>query len=187
MTEPRGSAALATIVRVLPIVAIVTFVVVVGAVALAAGPLLGYDFQAYVQAAQRLLDGGRLYDPAVNVAGGFAIYLYPPPFAVAFIPFALLPDGAGVGLWTVLLGAAVVGAALLMPVRPRDPLARSCCSRPSTGRSSTRSSWARSARSCCCCSRSAGAGWIGRRCWRRRSSPAASRSSSRSRSPGGRC
>jgi len=116
MTEPRGSA-LATIVRVLPVVAIVAFVVVVGAVALAAGPLLGYDFQAYVHAAQRLLDGERLYDPAVNVAGGFAIYLYPPPFAVAFIPFALLPAGAGVGLWTVLLGASVVAAALLMPVR----------------------------------------------------------------------
>ena len=30
-----------------------------------------------------------------NVAGGFAIYLYPPPFAVAFIPFALLAGGRG--------------------------------------------------------------------------------------------
>ena len=116
MTEPRGSA-LATIVRVLPVVAIAAFVLVAGAVAIAAGPLLGYDFQAYVHAAQRLLDGERLYDPAVNVAGGFAIYLYPPPFAVAFVPFALLPAGVGVGLWTVLLGAAVVAAALLMPVR----------------------------------------------------------------------
>jgi hypothetical protein len=116
MIEPRGSA-LAPIVRVLPVVAIVTFVVVVGAVALAAGPLLGYDFQAYVHAAQRILDGTRLYDPAVEVAGGFAIYLYPPPFAMACIPFALLPAGAAVGLWTLMLGAAVVGAALLMPVR----------------------------------------------------------------------
>ena len=116
MIESRGSA-LAPIVRVLPVVAIVTFVVVAGAVALAAGPLLGYDFQAYVQAAQRILDGARLYDPAVNVAGGFAIFLYPPPFAMACVPFALLPAGAAVGLWTLLLGAAVVGAALLMPVR----------------------------------------------------------------------
>ena len=176
MTEPRGSA-LATIVRVLPIVAIVTFVVVVGAVARAAGPLLGYNFQAYVHAAQRLLDGGRLYDPAVNVAGGFAIYLYPPPFAVAFIPFALLPDGMGVGLWTVLLGAAVVGAALLMPVRreirwlvvllaafdwPVLSLDQAGPGRPDPAAA---------------VARSAGAGWIARRCWRRRSSPAASRSS----------
>jgi alpha-1,2-mannosyltransferase len=116
MTEPRGSA-LATIVRVLPVVAIVSFVLVAGAVAIAAGPLLGYDFQAYVHAADRLLAGERLYDPNVSVAGGFAIYLYPPPFAVAFVPFALLPQAAAVGLWTVLLGAAIVAAALLMPVR----------------------------------------------------------------------
>jgi alpha-1,2-mannosyltransferase len=116
MTESRGSA-LTTIVRVLPIVALAAFVLVAGAVALAAGSLLGYDFQAYVHAADRLLAGERLYDPAVNVAGGFAIYLYPPPFAVAFIPFALLPEAAGTWLWTVLLGATVIAAALLMPVR----------------------------------------------------------------------
>jgi hypothetical protein len=105
------------ITAALPIVAIVSFVVVTSAVALAAGPLLGYDFQAYVHAAERLLAGEPLYDPNVSVAGGFAIYLYPPPFAVAFIPFALLPEGVGVVVWTVLLGVAVVAAALLMPVR----------------------------------------------------------------------
>jgi hypothetical protein len=101
----------------LPVVAIVAFVGVTAAVAVSAGSLLGYDFQAYVHAAERLLAGERLYDPAVSVAGGFAIYLYPPPFAVAFIPFALLPDGLGVAVWTVLLAAAVVAAVLVMPVR----------------------------------------------------------------------
>jgi hypothetical protein len=101
----------------LPVIAVVAFVAVGGAVALAAGPLLGYDFQAYVHAAQRLLAGERLYDPAISVAGGFAIYLYPPPFALAFVPFALLPESVGVAVWTVLLGAAVVAAALVMPVR----------------------------------------------------------------------
>jgi alpha-1,2-mannosyltransferase len=116
MTGVRGSGQ-TLLAASLPVLAIATFVLVTGAVALAAGPLLGYDFEAYVQAADRLLAGERLYDPAVSVAGGFAIYLYPPPFAIAFVPFALLPDGVGVVAWTVLLGAAVVAAALLMPVR----------------------------------------------------------------------
>ena len=116
MTAARGSW-LRVAVAVLPIVALASFILVTGAIALAAGSLLGYDFQAYVQAADRLLAGDRLYDPAVSVAGGFAIYLYPPPFAVAFIPFALLPEGVGVVAWTVLLAACVVAAALVMPVR----------------------------------------------------------------------
>ena len=79
----------------LPVVAIVAFVGVTATVAVSAGSLLGYDFQAYVHAAERLLAGERLYDPSVSVAGGFAIYLYPPPFAVAFIQFPT-PPGAGV-------------------------------------------------------------------------------------------
>ena len=101
----------------LPVVALVSFVVVTAAVCIAAGSLLGYDFQAYVQAAERLLAGEPLYDPNVDVAGGFAIYLYPPPFALLFVPFALLPEGVAVAAWTLLLGAAVVAAALVMPVR----------------------------------------------------------------------
>ena len=116
MTNSRLSGR-ALLAGVLPVVALVAFVGVVGAVTLAAGSLLGYDFQAYVHAADRLLAGERLYDPAVSVAGGFAIYLYPPPFALAFVPFALLPEDVGVWAWTALLAAAVVAAALVMPVR----------------------------------------------------------------------
>ena len=101
----------------LPVVAIGTVIAAAGAVALAAGNLLGYDFQAYVQAADRLLAGEPLYDPSVSVAGGFAIYLYPPPFAIADDPVRALPEAVAVGLWTVLLGACVIAAALLMPVR----------------------------------------------------------------------
>jgi len=101
----------------LPIVALGAFIIVTGAIAMAAGSLLGYDFQAYIQAADRLLASQPLYDPTVAVAGPFAIYLYPPPFAFAFIPFAILPDHAAIAAWTILLGAAVVLAALLMPVR----------------------------------------------------------------------
>jgi hypothetical protein len=116
MSATRGSGS-GLLAAALPVVALACFVLVTGAVAVSAGPLLGYDFQAYVQAADRLLAGERLYDPAVTVAGPFAIYLYPPPFAFLFIPFALAPEGPGLAVWTVLLGAAVVVAALLMPVR----------------------------------------------------------------------
>jgi len=80
---------------------------------------LGYDYQAYLQAARRIIDGAPLYDVSVNVAGGFAIYLYPPPFALTVIPFALLPDQIGLWQWeAVAIGAVVIGVAIL-PVRAR--------------------------------------------------------------------
>ncbi len=79
----------------------------------------GYDYEAYAQAARRLLDGRPLYDPTVDLAGGFAVFLYPPPFAIAFVPFALLGSVAGLWAWTALLVACVVGAIALMPVASR--------------------------------------------------------------------
>ncbi len=101
----------------LPIVAVLVFAGGVAGVVAAAGSTLGYDYQAYVQAAHRLLDGQRLYDPNVDVAGGFAIYLYPPPFALALVPFALLHESVGLWAWLgLLVGAFAVGVALL-PVR----------------------------------------------------------------------
>jgi alpha-1,2-mannosyltransferase len=116
MTTWRGQPSM--LVRTaLPIIAIAAFALTASVIAVAAGSLLGYDFQAYVSAAHRLLDGERLYDPAVSVAGGFAIYLYPPPYAIAFVPFALIPNGVGVVIWTVLLGVAFVAGAALLPVR----------------------------------------------------------------------
>ena len=102
--------------RFLPPLAIFLPPLVVGAILSYAGRTLGYDYFAYVGAARRVLEGAQLYDPSVNVAGGFAIYLYPPPFALAFVPFALLPDDIGVPFWTLLLVAATVAAIGLMPI-----------------------------------------------------------------------
>ncbi len=102
--------------RFLPVAASIWFIGGVGMVLAFAGGTLGYDYQAYVGAARRLLDGLPLYDTAVDVAGPFAIYLYPPPFAVAVIPFALLPADVGVWVWTLLSIAAVVLAIAVMPV-----------------------------------------------------------------------
>ena len=108
----------ATLRGALPGAAIVMFLLMTGAILLTAGSTLGYDYQAYVTAAQRVLDGLPLYDASVDVAGGFAIFLYPPPFALALIPFALLPDQIGLWLWLLgVIAAFVVGVAIL-PVRP---------------------------------------------------------------------
>lgn len=82
-----------------------------------AGPTLGYDYHAYANAAHRLLDRQPLYDATVAVAGGFAVFLYPPPFAVAMVPFALLPGDLGLWGWLAALSAAFVAGVRLLPVR----------------------------------------------------------------------
>ncbi|MFI5226979.1 MAG: glycosyltransferase family 87 protein [Candidatus Limnocylindrales bacterium] len=102
----------------LPIVALLVFIGGTAAIAWAARDTLGYDFQAYVHAANRLLAGQPLYDPAVDVAGGFAIFLYPPPFAVLMIPFTWLPAGIGATVWTVVLAGSFALGCALLPVRP---------------------------------------------------------------------
>jgi hypothetical protein len=104
--------------RVLPIVAILILALTVLAIIWSAGSTLGYDFEAYAGAARRLIDGQRLYDPAIDVAGGFAIYLYPPPFALAIVPLAWIGGQAGVWIWVGLMVAAFVAGVALMPVRP---------------------------------------------------------------------
>jgi alpha-1,2-mannosyltransferase len=107
------------VIRVgLPILAIGLFLAFALSIAASAGSLLGYDYEAYLAAARRLVAGAPLYDPAVDVAGGFAIYLYPPPFALAMVPFTLLPAAAGPWAWTLLLCGAVIAAVALMPVAP---------------------------------------------------------------------
>jgi len=103
--------------RFLPPAAVAIFAIGVGLIVLVAGSTLGYDFQAYLAAAHRVLDGQRLYDPNVSVAGGFAIYLYPPPFALAMIPYALAPDQVGLWAWIGTLLVAFAAGVALLPVR----------------------------------------------------------------------
>jgi hypothetical protein len=95
----------------------VVLVVTVAAIIWSAGSTLGYDFEAYAGAARRLIDGQRLYDPAIDVAGGFAIYLYPPPFAIAIVPLEWIGGQAAVWIWVGLMVAAFVAGVALMPVR----------------------------------------------------------------------
>jgi hypothetical protein len=119
VTEPERvrTADRGPVQRFLPPIAVAVFAIGVGVIVLVAGSTLGYDFQAYVAAAHRVLEGQRLYDPNVSVAGGFAIYLYPPPFALAMIPFALAPDQVGLWAWLGTLLVAFLAGVALLPVR----------------------------------------------------------------------
>jgi len=104
--------------RLAPFLALGLFALTTGAVLTSAGATLGYDYQAYAQAAQRLLANRPLYDPNVDVAGGFAIYLYPPPFALAVVPFSFLPGSLGTWAWLGGLVAAFLAGTAMLPVRP---------------------------------------------------------------------
>jgi alpha-1,2-mannosyltransferase len=94
-------------------------VVVSGAVVAAAmtAGTFAFDFLAYHGAAARVLAGERLYDPSVQVTGGFGLFYYPPPFVLAILPFALLSASAASWAWLAMSVAMLVGAIWLMPVR----------------------------------------------------------------------
>jgi len=104
-------------VRWLPVAAIASFVVFVVLVLLSAGSTLGYDYSAYAAAALRLVHGQPLYNPSVEVAGGFLLFLYPPPFAFLVVPFALLPGSIGTGAWLGTMIAVFLAGTALLPVR----------------------------------------------------------------------
>jgi hypothetical protein len=80
---------------------------------------LGYDYFAYINAAHRILDGAPLYDVSVNVAGGFAIYLYPPMFALAFLAVGLMPDALALWQWEAVAVGSIVAGVAILPVKPR--------------------------------------------------------------------
>jgi hypothetical protein len=84
---------------------------------------LGYDFKAYDFAVDRLLAGQSMYDPNATTIGQFGLFLYPPPFAILVLPFALLPAGLDVTVWTLGLIAATVAAVALLPVSQRTRFA----------------------------------------------------------------
>jgi len=67
-----GDRVLAAARGLAPVLAVGLLMLTTGAVLANAGTTLGYDYQAYAHAAQRLLDGRPLYDPNVDTAGGGA-------------------------------------------------------------------------------------------------------------------
>jgi alpha-1,2-mannosyltransferase len=105
------------LVRLGPVLIIALFACTTLAVMAVAGATLGYDAETYLQAADRLFAGRPLYDSTVGVAGGFGIYLYPPPFALVAVPFALPPEPLGLWAWLVTMVAAFLVGTALLPVR----------------------------------------------------------------------
>ncbi len=100
-----------------PVLVLALFALTLGAVLSSAGTTLGYDFEAYRRAAVRILDGQPLYDPGASVAGPFAVYLYPPPFALAITPLALLPAEVSRLTWIGGMAAAFLAGTACLPVR----------------------------------------------------------------------
>jgi hypothetical protein len=106
------------LVRLRPVLVLGLFACSVLAVLANAGATLGYDAAAYLQAADRLLAGEPLYDPAVSVAIGYGVYLYPPPFVIAVVPFALLPAPWDLWAWLSAMVAAFLIGTAIIPARP---------------------------------------------------------------------
>lgn len=77
-----------------------------------------YDFGAYYFAAARLSHGAPLYPQLARpfALGELGLFLYPPPVAVAFIPFTGLPVETASILWAALL-VAVAAVVLVALVR----------------------------------------------------------------------
>jgi hypothetical protein len=100
----------------LPIVAILSFALGLGATLRVAGETLGFDFLAYHQAAARLLEGHPLYDMSYTQTGGFGLFYYPPTFAPFLLPFGALSPTTATWSWIALsIGAFLVGV-VAMPV-----------------------------------------------------------------------
>jgi len=62
----------------------------------------GYDFHAYWLAGRNLLSGTSLYPGPETILGLPDEFRYLPIVAIVFVPFALLPYGAALVIWTVL-------------------------------------------------------------------------------------
>lgn len=100
-----------------PVGSLLLLAAMVGLVLSTAGPTFGYDFDAYIRAAHRLAEGLPLYDQSVSAAGGHAVYLYPPPFAVALLPLLTLPDAWARAVWCVGMACCLPLGAYLLPVK----------------------------------------------------------------------
>lgn len=77
------------------------------------------DMRVYVAGAQALLDGKSLYDSVdIETTNGLLLpFTYPPFAAVLFIPFALLPTGVTLVIWTAICLASLGGICYMTALR----------------------------------------------------------------------
>ena len=100
----------------LPVVAILSLALGVGATLAVAGDTLGFDFLAYHQAAVRLLGGQPLYDMSYTETGGFGLFYYPPTFAPLVLPFGALSATTATWVWIGISILAFLIGVFAMPV-----------------------------------------------------------------------
>lgn len=100
----------------LPIVAVLSLALGLGATLAVAGDTLGFDFLAYHQAAERLLAGQALYDMSYTESGGFGLFYYPPTFAPFLLPFGTVSATTATWAWVVVSIVGFLVGALVMPV-----------------------------------------------------------------------
>jgi alpha-1,2-mannosyltransferase len=100
----------------LPIVAILSLALGVGATLAVAGDTLGFDFLAYHQAAERLFAGQPLYDMSYTQTGGFGLFYYPPTFAPLLLPLGALSGTTATWVWIAISIAAFLIGVAAMPV-----------------------------------------------------------------------
>src|SRR4051794_35201752 len=87
---------------------------------LVAGHGGGGDFEIFRKAGNALVHGQSPYvRPTPELIGSNDRFVYPTPFALPFVPFALLPEKVGAVLYLFLCVAAVLGALWLLGVRDR--------------------------------------------------------------------
>ena len=102
----------------LPVLAILVPIVTVGAILIAAGNTLGYDYLMYDGAAHRLMAGGPLYDLSFSAPGPNGLFDYPPTFILAILPFAAALSSHAASLaWIAMLNVAFVAGVAILPVR----------------------------------------------------------------------
>jgi alpha-1,2-mannosyltransferase len=99
---------------ILPIAAIASVALFLGATLAVAGDTLGFDYLAYHVAARRVLDGQPLYDMAFGAIKGWGLFYYPPLFLPFILPLGLLDPAFATWLWVgVILAAFFIGVAIL--------------------------------------------------------------------------
>jgi glycosyl transferase family 87 len=107
--------------RFLPPLAIAVLGLFVGLAVWAAAQAgtLGFDYLSYDSAVRRFLAGGVLYDQNFQTTGPFGLFYYPPPFVLLAIPGTLLPPDIDAWLAVIVLTAAFLLAAAILPVSTR--------------------------------------------------------------------
>jgi hypothetical protein len=87
----------------------------------------GYDARAYLDAADRLMEGGSPYQSETLSGpyrpGPYGLYMYAPPLAVALTPLAATGEATAILIWYAGHLLALGLACLIMPVRPAVRLA----------------------------------------------------------------